>query len=122
MTMGASRILVVDDEQEVCQMTARLLEKEGLIPLQAYDGKSALQKVRLESPEVVLTDKVLPDVDGLDLLRRMKDLDEDLPVVVMTGHAGITGAVEAIHAAAHDYLQKPFQARDLLCIIRRALV
>ncbi len=121
MTMEASRILVVDDEQEFCQITARLLEKEGLIPLQAYDGKTAVQKVRLESPEVVLADKVLPDVDGLDLLRQLKDLDQDLPVVLMTGQAGINGAVEAMRGAAHDYLQKPFQAQDLMRIVRRAL-
>ncbi len=121
MNNESSRILVVDDEPEICEVISCILRKEGFVPLVAHDGKTALQKVRTDSPEVAVIDLVLPDLDGLELLRRVKALDEDLPVVIITGHAGIPGAVEAMRAAAHDYLAKPFQNDELLRVIRRAL-
>jgi len=121
MNNDNSRILVVDDEQPMCELISRTLQKEGFMPLLAYDAKTALQKVRQESPEVALIDILLPDMDGLELLRRVKALDEDLPVVMMTGHAQITGAVEAMRAMAHDYLVKPFQGHDFLRVVHRAV-
>ena len=121
MNNDNSRILVVDDEQPMCELISRALQKEGFVPLLAYDAKTALQKVRQESPEVALIDILLPDMDGLELLRRVKALDEDLPVVMMTEHAQITGAVEAMRAMAHDYLAKPFQGHDFLRVVHRAV-
>jgi len=121
MNNDGARILVVDDEQPFCEAISCILQKEGFVPLLAYDAKTALQKVRHELPDVLTIDLVLPDMDGLELLRRVKALDEDLPIVIITGHAEIAGAVEAMRATAHDYLAKPFQDHELLRIIRRAL-
>jgi two-component system nitrogen regulation response regulator GlnG len=115
------RILFVDDEQDFCAVTAQILQTEGFVPLLAYDGKTALQQLRHQSPEVAVVDMTLPDLNGLELLRQMKALDEDLPVVIMTGQAAIAGAVEAMRATANDYLSKPFHDHELIRAIHRAV-
>jgi len=118
---GGDRVLIVDDERSICELIAALLEREGFVPLVAMDGKSALQKLRAEQPAALIVDLKLPDMDGLEILRQAKALDEDLPVVILTAHAGIAGAVEAMRATAFDYVAKPYDNQKLLQIIRRAL-
>jgi len=98
------RILLVDDEPEVCRVMARILEKEGFATEVAHDGKTALQKVRTDCPEVLITDVNMPDMDGWEVLRQAKALNPDLPVVIVTGSAGISQAVAAMRASANDYL------------------
>jgi two-component system nitrogen regulation response regulator GlnG len=121
MSNQSNKILIVDDEPGFCQVTSRILEKAGFVPLLAQDAKTALQTIRSDDPEVVIVDMNLPDLDGLELLRRVKGLDEDLPVVIITGQPDYPGAVEAMRATAHDYLQKPFQECDFIRIVRSAL-
>ena len=69
MSSGKSRILIVDDERVICELISRLLEEEGMVPLVAYDGQTALQKIRAESPEALILDLRLPDLDGMEILR-----------------------------------------------------
>ncbi len=121
MKAAGHKVLLVDDEVEFCRVIASILEAEGFSPVLAHDGKTAVQKVRLESPEVVITDVRLPDIDGLEVLQQVKKLDPDLPVVLITGHAGIPQAVEAMRAMAHDYLAKPFEAHELIRVVHRAV-
>ena len=121
MTNGKKQILIVDDEPMICESLARLAQQEGIVPLVAYDGESALKKIRLESPDVLLVDFKLPDMDGMEVLRRAKALDEDLPVVIITAFAQVHGAVEAMRASAHDYLAKPFQHHEVINVMHRAL-
>ena len=121
MTKGKSQVLIVDDEQAICQLISHLLEQEGLIPLVALDGKTALQQLRAASPDMLIVDLKLPDLDGLEILRQAKALDEDLPVVILTAHAKVPGAVEAMRAAAFDYLAKPYDHQELVRVVHRAL-
>jgi len=121
MTNGKSKVLIVDDEEEICQLISHLMEQEGLVPLVAQDGKTALQRLRTASPDTIILDLVLPDLDGLEILRQAKALDEDLPVVILTAHAKVPGAVEAMRAAAFDYLAKPYDHEELLRVVHRAL-
>ena len=121
MTNGKSQVLVVDDEEAICQLISHLLEQEGFVPLVALDGKTALQQLRTASPDVLIVDLKLPDLDGLEILRQAKALDEDLPVVILTAHAEVHGAVEAMRAAAFDYLAKPYDHQELVRVVRRAL-
>ena len=72
MTKGKSQVLIVDDEQAICQLISHLLEQEGLIPLVALDGKTALQQLRAASPDMLIVDLKLPDLDGLEILRQAK--------------------------------------------------
>ncbi|MGA2658531.1 MAG: sigma-54 dependent transcriptional regulator [Verrucomicrobiota bacterium] len=121
MTNGKSQVLVVDDEQAICQLISSLLEQEGFVPLVALDGKTALQRLRTASPDMLIVDLKLPDLDGLEILRQAKALDEDLPVVILTAYAKVHGAVEAMRTAAFDYLAKPYDHHELVRVVRRAL-
>jgi two-component system nitrogen regulation response regulator GlnG len=120
-TNGKSRVLIADDEPGICDLISRLLEKEGLVPLVAQDGKTALQQLRAASPDVMIVNLKLPDFDGLEILRQARALDEDLPVVILTAHAEVHGAVEAMRADAFDYLATPYDHQELLGVVRRAL-
>jgi two-component system nitrogen regulation response regulator GlnG len=114
-------ILIVDDEKPICAALASLVKAEGFKALTAGDGATALEKVRSESPDVMLTDIKMPGMDGMELMRRTREVDPDLPVVMITAYAEVHGAVESIKAGAHDYLSKPFDNQDVLRVIHRAL-
>ena len=114
VTREKSQVLIVDDEEAICSLISHLMVQEGLVPLVARDGKTALQQLRTASPDTMIVDLKLPDLDGLEILRQAKELDEDLPVVILTAHAKIHSAVEAMRAAAFDYLAKPYDHEELL--------
>jgi DNA-binding NtrC family response regulator len=114
------RILVVDDEELLVRTCARILEDEGYVVLRAGRGREALALIERSRPDIVLTDLVLPDLDGLELLKAGKRLDPDLLVIVITGFATVDSSIEAIRAGAYDYIPKPFTATQLQILIGRA--
>ncbi len=116
-----SGVLIVDDDQDLREILARLVRKEGFTPLTAADGHSALELLRLRGAEVMLADVHLPDRDGLELLKKAREMDPDLPVIMITAYAGVNQAVAAMRAGAHDYLAKPFQHREVIRLLHRAL-
>ena len=87
----------------------------------AKDGAEALQLVRAGDPDVLLTDLKMPGMDGMELMRKAKEIDPELPVILITGFAQVQGAVEALRAGAHDYLAKPFEHQQVLRVVLRAL-
>lgn len=115
------RILIVDDDKDICTVLSHLMKKEGFKTIIANDGEPALKAVTSKSPDVMLLDMRMPSMDGPEVLNRVKDLDPDLPVVIITAHGEIKGAVEAIKAGAHDYLAKPFDHNDVIRVVHRAL-
>jgi two-component system nitrogen regulation response regulator GlnG len=121
MSTVQGRILIAEDEHEMAQLLACLLHREGLTPLLAKDGIEALQLVRAGDPDVLLADLRMPGMDGMELMRRAKDLDPELPVILITGYAEVRGAVEALRAGAHDYLAKPFEHQQVIRVVLRAL-
>lgn len=121
MEKNDNLILIVDDEECICTIVSRLMKGEGFNPLVAHDGHTALKMIRLEMPEVLLVDLRMPGMDGMEVLKGAKDLDPDLPVVIITGYADIPGAVEAMRAGAHDYLAKPFDHHEVIRVAHRAL-
>lgn len=120
-TKLSSRILIVDDEKSICELLSYLMKREGLTPLVAHEGDTALRIIRFESPDVLIVDFKMPGMSGLEVLRRAKALDEDLPVILITGYAEVRGAVEAMKAGAHDYLAKPFSNEEVIRVVVRAL-
>ena len=121
MSTVHGRILIADDDSGVAQLLGHLMRREGLTPLLAKDGIEALQMVRAEDPDVLLADIRMPGMDGLELMRKAKDLDPELPVILITGFAEVHGAVEALRAGAHDYLAKPFEQQQVMRVVLRAL-
>jgi DNA-binding NtrC family response regulator len=115
------RILIVDDEKDICDLLFRLLKKNGYVPLVAHDGEGALQMIRMGMPDLVVSDVRMPGMDGMELLRRSKQFAPDLPVLMITGYAGIDGAIQAVRQGALDYLPKPFDVKELLEKIKRGI-
>ncbi len=114
-------VLIVDDEKHVCAALSALVKGEGFKALVAQEGETALKLLRSEMPALMLVDIKMPGMDGMEVMRRAKDLDPDVPVVIITAYAGIHGAVKAIKAGAHDYLSKPFDNQEVIRVIHRAL-
>jgi len=121
MNKENGRILIVDDEQEICKNLSLLIQKEGFATLMAHDGHAALKMIAAETPDVMMSDIRMPGMDGMELLKETKKLDPDIPVIMITGYAGIHGAVEAMKAGAHDYLAKPFNHHEVIRVVHRAL-
>ncbi len=111
----------MDDDSEIVRTLAELLRREGLTPLVASNGDAALDCIRREHPDLLLADFQKPGKNGLEVMLKAKALDEDLPVILLTGFAEVRGAVEAIRAGAHDYLAKPFEHHEVLRVVLRAL-
>ncbi len=121
MKPDGAHILIVDDDEDLCMMLAILMKGAGFTSQIAHDGPRALAAVRGRKPDALLLDLKMPGMDGLEVLKQIKEWHEDLPVVLITGHANITGSVAAIKAGAFDYLPKPFEHREVLRVVRYAL-
>jgi two-component system, LuxR family, response regulator FixJ len=112
---------VVDDDEAVRQSLQFLLESAGMA-VQTHDSAAAFLKVVREvEAGCVITDVRMPEVSGVDLLRRLRELKLDLPVIVITGHGDIPLAVEAMKIGAADFFEKPFDDEMLLTSVRTAL-
>jgi len=102
------QVLIVDDEPNVRRVLGTLLEQSGYATRRAESGEQALALVRVQDPDLVLTDLKMPGMDGLELLRRLKLSFPEIPVIVLTAHGTIETAVEAMKLGAYDFLTKPF--------------
>jgi FixJ family two-component response regulator len=114
------KILIVDDNPEFIEMVRRLLEAEGFQTTIAISGQKAIEKVLSESPELVLLDLKLPDTSGEEVLRRIRDLNENISNIVITGYGGEQSAVELMKAGAMDFLSKPIERETLLRAVKDA--
>jgi DNA-binding NtrC family response regulator len=121
MNQEKARVLIVDDDKNICAILAALMKQEGLKPLVAYGGEKALKMVQADLPDLLLVDMMLPGLDGMEVLRRTRQLDPDLPVVFITAHADSRVAVMVLKEGAHDYLSKPFDNCEVIRVAHRAL-
>ncbi len=119
----ASDILIVDDEADIRDLVAGILEDEGHETRTAFDADSALASINDRVPRLVFLDIWMQGsrLDGLELLHEIKTLHPELPVVMISGHGNIETAVSAIRNGAYDFIEKPFKADRLLLIAERAL-
>jgi two-component system, NtrC family, response regulator AtoC len=115
-----SRILVVDDEKLISWSLAAMLKKEGYEVETAASGKEAIQKFESFRPELVLLDICLPDVNGLELLKRFKAANEDLYAIMITAYAHADSAVLALQDGAEDYFGKPFNLDAVKHVVKKA--
>src|ERR1700751_3131081 len=119
----ASDVLVVDDEADIRELVAGILADEGYAVRTANDSESALAAIRARKPALLILDIWMAGggMDGLELLDMVKELDRDLPVIMISGHGNIETAVSAIKRGAYDFLEKPFKSDRLLLVVERAL-
>ena len=121
--MAREKILVVDDEEGMREFLTYMLEGESYEVSTAGSGLEALDKIRHQEFALVLADIKMPGIDGLEMLRRIKEIDEQTVVIVMTAYASLDTAIKAIKFDAYDYLVKPFADTDkVLSIIEKGLV
>ena len=119
--MNMNPICIVDDEASICSTLAGILNDEGYQTAIFPDAESLWEKLDTMEPSLVLLDIWLPGIDGMQLLRRLHDRFPEVPVIMMSGHAGIEAAVAAIKAGAVDFLEKPLHLEVLLDKVASAL-
>ena len=115
------RVLVVDDEAANRSALERILAREGLGVLQAADARAALELIRREAPDLLLTDLKMPGMSGLDLMRAAKASDPTLEVILMTAFGTVETAVEAMKDGAYDFVTKPLRRAEIVAATRKAL-
>jgi len=116
-----TKILVVDDEHLIRWSLEQNLKKQGYEVSSAGNGEDALRMVREDQPELVLLDIQLPGINGLEVLERIKDIDEEIVVIMVTAHGGLETAVNAMRLGAYDYINKPFNLDEMAIVIKKAL-
>ncbi len=114
-------ILVVDDDEVMRETLSDVLTKRGYAVSTAETGGQTLSSLKDQPFDLVLLDIRLPDMDGLDVLKRIKEIESDLMVIVMTAYSDVQTAVTAIKSGAYDYIDKPFELEQLKILIRKAL-
>ncbi|TCV73575.1 two-component system C4-dicarboxylate transport response regulator DctD [Neorhizobium sp. R1-B] len=119
--MNGQRVLLVDDEEELRRSTAQALELFGLSVQTFSHADHVLELTGFGFDGVVVSDIRMPGIDGMTLLHRIRELDAEIPVILVTGHGDVQLAVKAMREGAYDFLEKPFTPQHLAGIIRRAL-
>jgi two-component system, NtrC family, response regulator len=114
-------ILIVDDEKNYPLILSAILEDEGYEALTAKSGKEALEKLNNSDVDLVLTDMKMPSMDGIELLEKIKSIDPDLPVIMMTAYGTVEKAVEAMQKGAYNYILKPFDNDSLVLYVKKAV-
>ena len=116
-------LLVVDDEQDIRRLIAEILRDEGYGCREVGSGEAALEAIALSVPDLIILDIWLQgsSIDGLEILEKVLAAHPDLPVIMISGHADIETAVNAIKVGAYDFIEKPFKADRLLILVKRAL-
>lgn len=121
MGSGMTRILVVDNEKSMREFLSILLEKEGYQVSTAEDGQRALDLCRDITYDLVITDIKMPNMDGLELLHRVKEISRGTPVIMITAYASTETAVQAMKEGAYDYITKPFNVDEIKMVIKNAI-
>ena len=119
--MNKARVLVIDDDPSMLELARYQLERRGYEVLTAETGEEGLRLISEQSCEIALSDIRLPDIDGLALVGRLKEVSPDTEIITITGYSSVTGAIEAIKAGAFYFVEKPVEFEELFVLIDKAL-
>jgi DNA-binding NtrC family response regulator len=115
------KILIIDDDEWNRQIMKETLKKEGYTLFEAVDGESGVATVRKENPDVVITDYLMPGINGLEVLLEIRKIRNNLPVILLTGFGDVGLTIKSIQMGAFDYLEKPVKSSYLKTVVRDAL-
>ncbi len=118
--MTCDRVLLVDDEEAFVEALGKRLNARGLSVQTSNSGEDAVAKAQGQSFDVIVLDLAMPGIDGIETMKRLREVDPDLQIILLTGHGSIEKAVEATKLGAIDFLQKPASLSDLLELIQEA--
>lgn len=116
----AIKVLITDDDANLRDLLEEAVKDWGFEVRVAKDGEDALERLKAERCDIVITDLKMPGMGGIKLLEKIKEYDKDILVIVITGYATIETAVKAIDAGAYDYITKPFRLDELMVIMKNA--
>ena len=121
--MGAikAKVLVIDDETIVHESCSRILTDEGYIIESAFTGQEGLKKIEEGSYDLVITDLKMPGISGMEALKKIKDNNPDIGIIMVTGYSTAETAVEAMKLGAFDYLPKPFTPDEIISVVSKAI-
>lgn len=118
--MPAKKILVVDDEKKIVDIVKAYLEKEGYQVVVAYDGISALELAKSQSPDLIVLDLMLPEISGWDVCRQLRK-NSDTPIIMLTARDEVPDRIVGLELGADDYITKPFSPNELVSRVRAVL-
>ena len=114
-------ILIIDDEKAIRKTLTEILSYEGYKIEEAGDGEEGFRKFSEKNYDVVLCDIKMPKMDGIEFLEKVKEVNPDVPIIMISGHGNVDTAVEAVKKGAYDYISKPPDLNRLLITLRNAL-
>ena len=117
----AIRILIIDDDPAICEYMQTLLEKDGFVVKTLSDPTLAEQEVRQGEYHVIILDLMMPKMDGIEVLRRIRGIDTDIAVVIFTAHPNLDTAVASMKLDAVDYIKKPFNVDEFREVLSRVM-
>ncbi len=118
--MSANKILIVDDEEIIVRLLSMSLRSDGYETVTANSGEQGLEVFKSESPDIVVTDIKMPGMDGLELLKKIKEIDPEKEVIIVTGHGDIDSTITALQHGASDFINKPVRDEALAIALDRA--
>ncbi|MEW6615599.1 MAG: response regulator [Thermodesulfobacteriota bacterium] len=119
--MSNLKVLLVDDEEEFVTTLSERLSLRGIETEVAYNGENALAKINQISPDIVILDVMMPGLSGLDVLRQIKAILPDIPVILLTGRGSTREGIEGMKQGAFDYLMKPIDIEELIKKMNEAM-
>ncbi|MDR3598417.1 response regulator, partial [Clostridium sp.] len=114
------KILIIDDDPNIRETLKVLLSKEYKVIL-AENGITGIQKFKSESPDLIITDLKMDDYDGIQILKKVKELNNDIPVILITAYEDIRSSIDAVQFGAYDYIGKPLDIEKFKICVKRAL-
>jgi DNA-binding response OmpR family regulator len=117
----AEKILIVEDDSFIVTFTSKVLKSQGYLVTAAITGKDALEKVQTSNYNLVLLDIGLPDMTGTEILKRIREINQDIIVIMMTGNPQLDSSIDSVNYGADGYLIKPVSDTDLVDIIEEKI-
>ena len=116
-----TKVLVIDDDRDMCLLLKKFLERNNYEVIDFTSGKKALAWYEENKPDIVLCDLRLEDISGLEVLKKMKSVNPNLPFLIITGYSDVKSAVEIMRHGAYDYITKPLFPDEILTTIKQAM-
>jgi two-component system, OmpR family, phosphate regulon sensor histidine kinase PhoR len=120
-TTTPAKILIVDDEKSICDILTMVLKKEGYSVTVSADGEEAIDQVKAGNFSLAIVDINLPKISGIEVLKKIKQLNSEMEVIVISGFASLDTAVESVRAGAFDYIIKPFHIQSITDVVQRGI-
>ena len=116
------KVVIIDDEKDVRESISQWLTLSGFETQEFQSAQQALKVINKDYPGVIISDIKMPDINGIEFLKKLMVKDSTIPLILITGHGDVSMAVEAMHLGAYDFLEKPFDPNKIAEISKRALI